>query len=124
VLNAAGLCMFFTFAADASLVLPLVEASSGFDQQSLLAAGMRILTMRHAFNLREGLVPADFVLPPRSIGEPPLSEGPLAGVVVPARALADNFFAALDWDRETGRPSLQALEKLGGLEMVIKDLYG
>lgn len=123
LMNAAGLCMFFAYGSDASLVMPLIEAASGLDMQKQLAAGMRILTLRHAFNLREGLIPADFILPPRSIGRPPLTEGPLAGVSVPAEALADNYFAALDWDRATGRPSLQALENLGGLEMVIQDLY-
>jgi aldehyde:ferredoxin oxidoreductase len=124
LVNSAGLCSFMTFASDAEFVEPLIEAACGIDAESLAGAGERILTMRHVFNLREGLTPADFVLPPRSIGQPPLTEGPLAGVTVPAEALADNYFAALDWDRETGKPSRQALEQMGGMADVIKDLYG
>jgi aldehyde:ferredoxin oxidoreductase len=121
--NSAGLCMFFAYASDASYVVPLIEAACGMDAQTQMAAGMRILTMRHVFNLREGLTPADFVLPPRSIGNPPLEVGPLADVTVPAEALADNYFSALGWDRLTGKPSRQALEQMGGMADVIKDLY-
>ena len=115
--------MFFAYASDASYVVPLIEAACGMDAQTQMAAGMRILTMRHVFNLREGLTPADFVLPPRSIGNPPLEVGPLADVTVPAEALADNYFSALGWDRLTGKPSRQALEQMGGMADVIKDLY-
>jgi aldehyde:ferredoxin oxidoreductase len=124
LINSAGLCMFFTYASDPSQVLPVIEASCGMDSPALLAAGKRILTMRHAFNLREGLKPADFVLPPRSVGSPPLQAGPLANVSVPAQALAANFFAELDWDLESGKPSRQALEEMGGMQDVIKELYG
>jgi aldehyde:ferredoxin oxidoreductase len=124
LLNSAGLCLFFVYATDSSYVVPLIETACGMDAQSQIAAGMRILTMRHVFNLREGLTPADFVLPPRSIGNPPLVEGPLANVTIAAEALADNYFAALDWDRVTGKPSRQALEQMGGMTDVIRDLYG
>jgi aldehyde:ferredoxin oxidoreductase len=124
LMNSAGLCLFFVFFADPSYIMPLIEAACGIGATAQMAAGLRILTMRHAFNLREGLTPADFVLPPRSIGRPPLKSGPLANISVPAEALADDFFAALDWNRETGIPSLQALEQLGGMKDVINDLHG
>ena len=123
LMNSAGLCLFFVFFADSCYINPLIEAACGIDTPTQLAAGLRILTMRHAFNLREGLTPADFTLPPRSIGKPPLKSGPLANITVPAEALADNYFAAMDWDRETGIPSRQALEQLGGLTDIINELY-
>lgn len=123
LMNSAGLCMFFGYGSDANLILPIIEAASGLDIPTQLAAGKRILTMRHVFNLREGLIPADFVLPPRSIGQPPLKEGPLANVTVQADALADNYFATLGWDRVTGKPSREELEQIGGMQDVIQDLY-
>ena len=123
VMNSAGLCMFFIFASDTVYAAPLIEAVCGINTEMQKTAGKRILTMRHVFNLREGLTPADFVLPPRSIGQPPLEAGPLANVTVPAEALADNFFASLGWDRLTGRPSREVLEQMGGLSDVIDDLY-
>ena len=123
-MNSAGLCLFFTFASDNAYAEPLIEAVCGINAEMQKAAGKRILTMRHVFNLREGLTPADFVLPPRSIGRPPLEEGPLANITVPAEALADNFFATLGWDRLTGRPSRETLEQIGGMADVIEDIYG
>ena len=37
--------------------------------------------------------------------------------------LARNFFNAMEWDVETGKPSRASLEVLGGMDDVIKDLY-
>jgi len=55
-------------------------------------------------------------LPPRSVGKPPQAVGPNAGGTV------DN--EALGWDRVTGKPSREGLQQLGGMDDVIKDLYG
>jgi aldehyde:ferredoxin oxidoreductase len=123
MVNCAGFCLFIVWAGGAEQVFPMVEAVTGFDTQTVNAAAVRILTMRHVFNLREGLRPADFQMPPRSVGKPPQEIGPNAGGTVDNEALGDNFFAALGWDRATGKPSRQALEQLGGMDDVIRDLY-
>jgi aldehyde:ferredoxin oxidoreductase len=124
MVNSGGFCLFIGSAGGNPQVLPMLEAVTGFDQRSLHTAGIRILTMRHAFNLREGLTPADFIMPPRSLGKPPQEVGPNAGGTVASEALADNFFAALGWDRITGKPSREGLQQLGGMDDVIQDLYG
>ena len=49
--------------------------------------------MRHAFNLREGLRRKDFEISGRIIGDPPMKEGPNAGVTIDTEQLADNFTA-------------------------------
>ena len=56
------------------------------------------------------------------MGIPPLKEGPIAGVTLDVEKMGDNFFGALDCD-EHGVPSREYLEKLGGMEAVIADLY-
>ena len=84
---------------------------------------MRVMNMRHVFNLREGQKPSDLVLPPRSVGEPPQKEGPVAGITIDHKALARNFFAPMEWDLESGKPSRGMLEALGGMDDVIKELY-
>ena len=84
--------------------------------------GLRIYNMRHAFNLREGMKPVDFQLPKRCVGEPPQTEGPLKGITVDHKGFISNFFKAIEWDETTGKPSRSSLEKLGGLEDVIKSL--
>ena len=85
-------------------------------------AGLRIFNMRHAFNLREGLNPADFQMPERWVGAPPQTQGPLEGVTVDHKGMIRNFFQAISWDETTGKPSRSSLEKLGGMEDVIAAL--
>jgi aldehyde:ferredoxin oxidoreductase len=78
--------------------------------------------MRCAFNIREGFRRRDYKLSDRIAGRPPLKDGPLAGVTVDNERLGDNFFEALGWDKAEGIPTREWLEKIGGLEMMIKDL--
>lgn len=124
MLNSAGLCMFFMFAAPPDALVNMIAAVTGrsFAQEDGYRAGLRILNMRHAFNLREGLKPADFVISPRVVGKPPQQNGPNAGRTIDNEALANNFFAALGWDRATGKPDRGGLEAMGGMEDVIRDL--
>jgi aldehyde:ferredoxin oxidoreductase len=125
VLNAAGLCMFSTFAMPQTAQSQLIEAVTGWPFQSPdeLRAGIRIMDMRQAFNVREGLKPADFVLPPRTVGEPPQTAGPHEGRTIDHKALAQNWFAEIGWDPQTGKPSRSTLELLGGMDDVVEDLY-
>ncbi len=58
----------------------------------------------------------------RPIGAPPLEEGPVANITVDVDALVKDYYKALDWDPETGKPSKKKLQKLG-LEDVAKDLW-
>ena len=126
VFTASGLCLFGMFVAPPEALPSFIEAVTGwsFTMRDLMEAGTRIMHMRQAFNLREGLKPADFVLPSRSVGEPAQTEGPLAGISIDYETLADNFFAAIHWDKQTGKPERSSLEMLGGMVDVIEDLYG
>jgi len=88
----------------------------------LLHCGERIACMRQAFNVREGFTPADFKLPGRVIGKPPLAEGPLQGTTVEIEDWIKDYFQYAEWDYETGKPSERKLIQLG-LEDVAKDLH-
>jgi aldehyde:ferredoxin oxidoreductase len=125
VTNASGLCMFNMVGAPQDAQPEAIAAVTGwrFKGQDQITAGLRSLDMRQAFNLREGLKPADFVLTPRPIGQPPQKEGPVAGVSIDVDQLGANLFAMVGWDRETGKPTLGSLKKLG-LDDVARDLYG
>jgi aldehyde:ferredoxin oxidoreductase len=126
MINICGLCMFGMYAGVEGVQLQMMEAVTGwsFKSQDQMQAAMRVMNMKQAFNLREGLTPADFALPARVVGKPPQEVGPLTGVTVDNGRLADNFFAAMGWDRETGKPSRRMLELMGGMDDVIEDLYG
>ncbi|MFA4915212.1 MAG: aldehyde ferredoxin oxidoreductase family protein [Syntrophales bacterium] len=125
LLQVSGICMFSTLVMR-DMEIKLLEAVTGwiFDDTAQEKILKRVMGLRHAFNLREGFKPSDFVLPKRSVGEPPLEHGSLAGVTIDHKSLARNFFAAMEWDEETGKPSRKSLEELGGMDDVVKDLYG
>ena len=127
VLNCLGFCMFAaSVGVTAQAFYDYTEAILGipFTAEASFATGLRILNMRQAFNLREGITPAACTISRRIVGKPPLKEGPLANVTIDEVQLAHNFFAAADWNRKTGKPSLKSLGKLGHLQEVIRDLYG
>jgi aldehyde:ferredoxin oxidoreductase len=126
IVNAAGLCLFGTFTMPQDAAPRFIAAATGWDFtiEEMMAAGMRILNMKYAFGLREGHKPADNVLPPRSVGEPPQTEGPLKDITIDHKKLGDQFFESVGWDQETGIPTRESLERLGGLEDVINNLYG
>ncbi len=126
MIDIGGMCLFGMYAGVEGVQLQLMEAVTGwsFKSQDQMKAAMRVMNMKQAFNLREGLKPADFTLPARTVGKPPQEAGPLAGITVDNERLADNFFAAIGWDRETGKPSPRMLQLMGGLDDVVQDLYG
>jgi len=126
IANAAGLCIFgvdFSLPRDATA--RFIAAATGWDfkEEDILETGKRIMNMRYAFNLREGQRPVESVLPSRCVGEPPLTEGPLAGVTVDHKNLAAQFFENTGWDKESKLPTRESLESLGGMDDVIRDLY-
>jgi aldehyde:ferredoxin oxidoreductase len=102
---------------------PLVEffnAVTGWDLnvKEVLSTGARIQTLRHCFNLREGIVPSDVKLPKRMLGQPPQEEGPVAGVTLDVDSLAREYRQAMGWDAESGKPDDATLEKLGLRDLV------
>ncbi|MFC1991556.1 aldehyde ferredoxin oxidoreductase family protein [Chloroflexota bacterium] len=125
VINAAGLCNFGGFREDsAKYIAEFMSSITGWDcsMDELLKAGERIDTLRHAFNLREGINPLERKVHSRIIGNPPQKEGPLAGVTADIEAQVYWNLGALDWDRVTTKPSKKKLQELG-LDDVAEDLW-
>ncbi len=120
-LSAAGLCYFGNMWTH---LTNFMNAVTGWDysRDELLKAGERITTIRHAFNLREGINPLKWTVHPRIIGKPPFESGPLAGVTADIEAQIYWSLGALDWDRFTTKPSKKKLLYLG-LDDVAKDLW-
>ena len=126
ITNLSGFCQFSDVAMPPGVKSKFLTALTGTDYSGdeERKLGIRSYTMRHAFNLREGLQRADTSIAGRLIGKPAMTDGPHTGVSLEPEKLADLFFKALDWDTETMKPSKAALEDLGGLDAVIADLYG
>jgi aldehyde:ferredoxin oxidoreductase len=116
VMNGLGLCMFTGLTGG----LPWVEMVNaltgwGLTEKELLACGERIQALRQAFNLREGIRPADFAPHPRMFGQGDglLAAGPLRGATVPIDLLRRDYYRAMRWDPETGRLDRARAEQLG-----------
>ena len=126
VMNAAGVCFFGFFGPPGGrdFLTEYMAAVTGEERSTdeLMKAGERIANVRHAFNLREGINPLQWYVHPRIIGNPPQTEGPLAGVMSDIEA--QNYWAlgAMDWDRHSTKPSKAKLMSLG-LDYIAKDLY-
>lgn len=113
VVEASALCLMPS--GMGYLLDEYIAAVTGWDYtvEELLATGERIQQVRHAFNVREGLKPADFQLPDRMIGIPPVTTGPTAGVTIDIDTLVDEYHDAMAWDRKTGAIATDRLAKLG-----------
>jgi aldehyde:ferredoxin oxidoreductase len=100
-----------------------LSAATGweFDMDSLLETGLRIFTMRHAFNLREGINPLARNLPGRIVGDPPLSEGNVKNITVDLKTLSREYLENIGWDIDSTIPGDESLRKLG-MDFLIDDM--
>ncbi len=112
LLSSAGLCALYS-QFDSPPVVELLRPVTGWDMDwsEGLKAGRRILTMRQAFNIREGLGPDHFQFPKRF--DEPLAAGPAVGHQVPFTEMRKEYYLAMGWDPETGKPLPETLADLG-----------
>jgi aldehyde:ferredoxin oxidoreductase len=123
-LDMTGLCHFGQWPENPELMTGIFNAVTGwnFSWRDMAEAGERIVNLRHAFNLREGINELKRPVPGRIVGKPPQTIGPLAGVTSDIEAQVYWCLGALDWDRVTTKPSKAKLVALG-LDDVAKDLW-
>ncbi|MEW6440042.1 MAG: aldehyde ferredoxin oxidoreductase family protein [bacterium] len=114
LIHCGGCCIF---GAESS-TYPVVEyynAVTGWDlsPDDYLLAGRRILCLRRAFNAREGVRPEDTELPPRALGRPAMTRGPLQHVSVDQAGLEKVFLETVGWDPVTGAPTPETMREVG-----------
>jgi aldehyde:ferredoxin oxidoreductase len=123
VCNAAGLCMFGYLSYPVQSIPDQLTAVTGwkYSLDDCYRIGARIYTMRHAFNLREGINPLARNVPGRLVGEPPLTEGNVREVTVDYKTMSREFLEQLGWDTSTTVPSEECLRDLG-MEFLVDDM--
>lgn len=114
LINTAGLCLF---AADA-MPYPLLEvmnAVTGWNltNEEMIRTGLRIATLLHAFNVREGFKPSDFIMPPRVEGKPPFKVGAFKDLTLDMEDLKRQFYEAMGFDYTTGAIQKEKIVELG-----------
>jgi aldehyde:ferredoxin oxidoreductase len=123
VVNSAGLCMFGHYAYHIELIPAQLTAVTGWEYtlDDVWETGMRIATMRHVFNLREGHNPLARNVPGRMVGDPPLEEGKLKDVTVDYQTMRRELLEYIGWDAQTTIPSEESLRRLG-MEFLLEDV--
>ena len=61
-------------------------------------------------------------VPDRILGDPPLADGPTVGNEIDLETMRQDYFQAMDWDTERGKPSKAKLLELG-LKNVAKAIW-
>ena len=115
VVNAAGLCLFGYECYPIQCVPEFLSAVTGWDVtlDDLFVLGERIGTIRHLFNLREGLNPLEWQVPSLIMGRPPVQQGNLSGVTIDDTIMIKDYLEAMGWDPITTMPSHEKLVQLG-----------
>jgi aldehyde:ferredoxin oxidoreductase len=122
LLDIAGMCALYATKMTPPNLADLISGVTGWDLgwDEALRTGRRVLTLRQAFNAREGITPDQIDLPKRIKEEPlPLKAG--APPKIDFHTLRKGFFEAMGWDTTTGAPSKETLSELG-LSELVKDL--
>jgi len=111
VSNALVICIFANVSPQ--MVLDLVNAATGQDYAlaELLQAGERGWNLKRVINNRLGLTKTNDKLPQALLE--PYPDGGSAGYVIPFAEMLAAYYAARDWDPETGFPSAAKLKELG-----------
>jgi aldehyde:ferredoxin oxidoreductase len=122
--NTSGACLFGIDSMPLDFV-GCMNAITGWDldYDEIVETGARITTLLHGFNLREGFKPADFRLPERARGNPPLGVGKLQGVTVDSEGLKRQFYEAMGFDFTTGAIERDRIVALG-LDDVLTQQHG
>lgn len=125
MVNASGLCQFGYYSYPLEAWPQFLTSVTGIEYniEKFEKVGERILNLRHAFNLREGINPLKYSFPKRALGIPPLKEGNTKGISVDLKIQIAEYFQELDWDLKTAYPSIKKLEELDLLD-IAEDLYG
>jgi aldehyde:ferredoxin oxidoreductase len=122
LLDDAGMCALYTVNTPPPDLAALISGVTGWDfsWEEALKAGRRVLTLRQAFNAREGITPDQIDLPKRLREELlPVKTG--APPQIDFQALKKGYFSAMGWNTKTGVPSKKTLMELG-LETLVTDL--
>ena len=124
-MNASGICLFGFLSTRIEMLPEFLSAVTGhlFSLDDLLVVGERIANVRQAFNVREGYNPVSLSLPGRAYGNPPLEDGPTAGITVDIDRLRSEFLEEMGWTQEAAIPTRAALERLG-LTDIANKLWG
>ncbi|MDD5647662.1 MAG: aldehyde ferredoxin oxidoreductase family protein [Dehalococcoidia bacterium] len=109
--DALGICHFAMMSTQS--IVDMINASTGWgvDQETILKAGERIFQLMRTMTCRFGVTPKDDELP--EIALRPIPDGGQEGNVPNMAKMLPEYYEIRDWDKSTGKPSKDRMEKLG-----------
>ncbi|MFA5398905.1 MAG: aldehyde ferredoxin oxidoreductase family protein [Dehalococcoidia bacterium] len=109
--DALGICHFAMMSTQS--IVDMINASTGWgvDQDAILKAGERIFQLMRTMTCRFGVTPRDDQLP--EIALRPIPDGGQEGNVPNMAKMLPEYYEIRDWDKSTGKPSKDRMEKLG-----------
>ncbi|MFW9902936.1 MAG: aldehyde ferredoxin oxidoreductase C-terminal domain-containing protein, partial [Candidatus Thorarchaeota archaeon] len=120
-ISTMGLCQFGLVIGNYP-TLDFINLVTGLELsiEDLIKIGERILTVKHLFNLREGINPLEYELPRRILEK--AEDGPNQDVslVEEESKIISEFLMSLKWDLKTTIPEKDHLIELGLEDFVIK----
>ncbi len=124
-MSVSGLCLFGYLSTHVLFTHEFLSAVTGrtFTFEDMLLTGERIANVRQAFNIREGINPVTQIIPSRPYGQPPLPDGPTAGITVHIDEMLEEYLTAMDWTLDAAIPRPATLSRLG-LTDISRDLWG
>jgi aldehyde:ferredoxin oxidoreductase len=125
VVQASGLCVQTGESTELNNMLGLLSAVTGHDYtlETVMQVGETIANLRQAFTVREGVNLVQNKVPARVLGQPPLKDGPTAGISVDLEGMGREFLTAMDWTLDGAAPTEQKLRSLG-LDDAAQALWG
>lgn len=125
IINGSGLCNF-SFMGPYVPVVEWLNGVTGWNKsfKDYLEIGKRIKTVRHSFNIREGIDVANIKVPDRARGNSELKDGPNAysANVLKWEDAKSDYYESMGWDVKTAKPLADTLKELE-LDYIYKDLY-
>lgn len=114
--NGAGLCMFGALlGVHRVLIFEWMNAATNWNRspEAYMETGRRIQTLKQLFNIKQGVDPRSLKPHRRTLGDPPLTEGPNKGNSFDLDKMMRDYWEVIGWDPETGEPMDDTVDALG-----------
>ncbi len=119
--NCVGFCMFAGFTGMERYSVMNHIVGEEISHEEWLNFTKRIFILRQAFNLREGInAHVDHKIPKKLTQV--FKEGPNTGIETHSEEMGRKFYVTLGLDPDTGMPTKELLDQIGGLELVAEQL--
>jgi len=118
VMNGSGICQFGSFLGSRRIrIFEWLNAATGwhFSPEQYMEIGNNVQQLKHAFNIKHGILPRDNKACDRLLGIPVQTKGANKGCQVDIDVLMEDYWQLFGWDKETGVPCEKTIDKIASI---------